>query len=57
MVWCFFGYGLDDDDALALGGHFLAIVVVILACYGLSCCYWIGNTFHLLLSFAIQAQG
>jgi hypothetical protein len=30
MIWCFFGYGVDDDDALALGGHFLAIVVVYL---------------------------
>jgi hypothetical protein len=50
MVWCFFGYGLDDDDALALGGHFLAIVVVylgmlwfILLLFGLvrpfTCCY------------------
>jgi hypothetical protein len=47
MVWCFFGYGLDDDDALALGGHFLAIVLayamVYLVSIGLvrlfTCCY------------------
>jgi hypothetical protein len=31
--------GVDDDDVLALGGHSFAIVVVILACYGLFCCY------------------
>jgi hypothetical protein len=58
VLWCgdFFGYGVHDDDALALGGLFLAIVMVILACYGLSCCYldWLG--FYLLLSFVIQAQ-
>jgi hypothetical protein len=29
----------------------------ILAYYGLSCCYWIGKDFYLLLSFVIQAQG
>jgi hypothetical protein len=30
MIWCFFGCGVDDNDALALGGHLLAIVVVYL---------------------------
>jgi hypothetical protein len=30
MIWCIFGYGVDDDDVLALGGHSLAIVVVYL---------------------------
>jgi hypothetical protein len=30
MIWCFFGYGVDDDDALDLGGHFISIVVVYL---------------------------
>jgi hypothetical protein len=28
MIWCIFGYGVYDDDALGLGGHFLPIVVV-----------------------------
>jgi hypothetical protein len=50
MVWCFFGYGLDDDDALALGGHISSYcgglswhVVVYLVVIGLvrlfTCCY------------------
>jgi hypothetical protein len=43
MIWCRFGYGVDDDDALALGGHFIAIVVVYLVAIGLvrlfPCCY------------------
>jgi hypothetical protein len=29
MIWCIFCYGFDDDDDfLALLGHFIAIVVV-----------------------------
>jgi hypothetical protein len=30
MIWFLFGCGVDDDDALALGGHSFAIVVVYL---------------------------
>jgi hypothetical protein len=30
MLWFFFGYGVDDDGELALGGHSFAIVVVYL---------------------------
>jgi hypothetical protein len=49
----FFGYGLHDDDVLALGGLFSSY------CGGLSCCfcYFIGKAFYLLISFVIQAQG
>ena len=30
MIWCLFGYGVDDDDSLAIGGHYFAIVLVYL---------------------------